>query len=80
MSNMSYCRFYNTRIDLEDCKDVMEGNDEHYQCRDDLSSEEYEAMESLIEICRDIVRMADNESHVFVVDEYDGVPDSEACE
>ena len=67
MSNMSYCRFYNTQIDLEDCKDVMEGNDEHYQCRDDLSDEEYVAFKRLVNNCRDIVKMVENENHVFYV-------------
>ena len=65
MSNMSYCRFYNTQIDLDDCKDVMEGNDEHYQCRDDLSDEEYVAFKRLVNNCRDIVKMVENENHVF---------------
>ncbi len=65
MSNRSYCRFYNTQIDLEDCKDVMEGQDEHYQCRDDLSDEEYVAFKRLVNTCRDIVDMVENENHVF---------------
>lgn len=65
MSNMSYCRFYNTQIDLEDCKDTMEGNDEYYQCRDDLSDEEYWAFKRLVSTCRDIVDMVENENHVF---------------
>jgi hypothetical protein len=68
MPNMSYCRFQNTCSDLKDCKETMEGYDDHYQCRDDLSSDEYDAMERLIDLCRDIVDMADDERHVFVVD------------
>lgn len=80
MSNMSYCRFGNTLADLIDCRDTMSGEDEYYQCRDDLSEEEFNNMGQLIVVCRSIVRMADNGSHVFVVDEYNGVPDSEACE
>ena len=71
MPNMSYCRFQNTCDDLEDCRNVMEGNDEYYQCRDDLSSEEYWAFKRLVEACRDIVRMVDNENHVFVIEEDD---------
>lgn len=67
MSNMSYCRFYNTQIDLENCKDVMEGNDEYYQCRDDLSDEEYVAFKRLVNTCRDIINMVENENHVFHV-------------
>ena len=69
MSNMSYCRFQNTSDDLSDCRDVMEGNSEHYQCRDDLSDEEYVAFKRLVNICRYIVKMVDDENHVFVTDE-----------
>jgi len=65
MSNMSYCRFYNTQIDLEDCKSTMEGNDDYYQSRDDLSDEEYVAFKRLVDTCRDIVNMVENENHVF---------------
>lgn len=36
MSNMSYCRFHNTDIDLNDCLWALEDNDE-------LSEMEYEA-------------------------------------
>lgn len=66
MSNMSYCRFGNTLEDLRDCYETMIGEDEYYQCRNDISDEEFDNMEILIDVCRDIVKMADNESHVFV--------------
>jgi hypothetical protein len=71
MSNMSYCRFYNTQIDLEDCQSTMEGQDEYYQCRDDLDDEEYAAFKRLVDNCRAIVDMVDNQNHVFVVEEDD---------
>lgn len=45
--NMSYCRFQNTLIDLRDC---------YYNLDDeDLSEEEQNAREQLIELCKDIV-------------------------
>jgi len=48
MSNMSYCRFENTLADLEECRDVI--NDV-----EDLSDEEKNAREKLIEVCKDII-------------------------
>jgi hypothetical protein len=47
MSNMSYCRFQNTLFDLEDCVDYMDD--------DDLSPEEAQARECLVEVCAEIV-------------------------
>ena len=46
MGNMSYCRFRNTLIDLQDCYDNMgEG----------ISDLEKIAKENLIELCKEIV-------------------------
>lgn len=53
MSNMSYCRFQNTLQDLRDCF-------EHLQ-DDDLSYEERQAREKLIEYCFLIVEETENE-------------------
>jgi len=66
MSNMSYCRFQNTVSDLEDCFDAMCGNDEYYQSKADISEEELCALERMIEICRDIVNMADDDEIVLL--------------
>lgn len=66
MSNMSYCRFGNTLEDLKDCRDAMIGMDHYYQCRNDLSEEEFQNMEDLIKVCRNIVRMVDDENYVFL--------------
>ena len=41
MSNMSYCRFYNTDLDLEDCLNAIVDGDE-------LSEEEAKACERMI--------------------------------
>ena len=51
MGNMSYCRFQNTRSDLEDCRDAL---DEMGQDIESLSDEEREAAADLIDICRHI--------------------------
>ena len=37
MANMSYCRFRNTEIDLEDCLDAL-------NMQEELSREEFEAL------------------------------------
>lgn len=66
MSNMSYCRFGNTLGDLQDCLDTIQGGDDYYQSRDDISDEEFRNMESLIEVCREIVEAADNGDNVLV--------------
>jgi len=43
MSNMSYCRFQNTVLDLRDCQENMDDGD--------LSPEEKRARKRLIKIC-----------------------------
>jgi hypothetical protein len=63
--------FRNTRDDLEDCLSVISGENEHYQSREDIDDEEYDAFRRIVDICRDIVRMDDRDNHVFVVEEED---------
>jgi len=46
MSNMSYCRFGNTLIDLRDCLEHI---------NDELDYPEAKARRSLVEICQDIL-------------------------
>lgn len=41
--NMAYCRFQNTLQDLRDCQEHMDD--------DDLSEEERDAREELIDVC-----------------------------
>jgi hypothetical protein len=45
-SNMSYCRFQNTLRDLRDC---------YYNMNDNLSGDEDEARQGLIELCEQIL-------------------------
>jgi hypothetical protein len=47
MGNMSYCRFQNTVIDLDDCYDNIDDTD-------NMSDEELRARKKLIKICCDI--------------------------
>ncbi len=53
MANMGYCRFQNTKSDLQDCYDHMSDND--------LSDEEERAKKQIIAICRDIANEFENE-------------------
>ena len=52
MSNMSYCRFQNTLVDLQDCMDELYELDGDLS---ELSSAEKRAARSLIELCNEIV-------------------------
>lgn len=64
MSNMSYCRFHNTSIDLEDCKEELIMN-ECLTEDEDLSRTEFQKAKDLIEMCREIAE------HFEDVDLYD---------
>lgn len=50
MSNMSYCRFENTKGDLENCVDHM---------TDPLSPAEHRARDAIIQMAYDIVSLND---------------------
>ena len=64
--NMSYCRFQNTVSDLEDCFEAMVGEDKYYQSKADISEDELSALERMIEMCRDIADMADDDEIVLL--------------
>lgn len=53
MSNMSYCRFRNTKNDLRDCLNALTDND--------LSREEHRARAILVELCHDIAEQLTKE-------------------
>ena len=52
MANMSYCRFQNTVIDLQDCYDVFQGL--FYDEDEGLSPNEERAKKRLISLCKGI--------------------------
>ena len=54
MSNMSYCRFQNTAMDLADCLDALEN---HWDM--DLSTDEINGLENLLADAKNIVDMED---------------------
>lgn len=56
MANMSYCRFRNTQIDLNDCvgkiQDIVWG-----ECDDDVSSEEKRAAKQMYDLCQEYISL-----------------------
>ena len=53
MANMSYCRFENTAMDLEDCANaILDGDFIDYET---TSDSEIESLKDLIEYCKDIL-------------------------
>lgn len=52
MANMSYCRFWNTHLDLRDCYNHLGDNLEH--------PDEIWARKQIVELCRDIVAEWEN--------------------
>ncbi len=58
MSNMSYCRFENTSVDLDDCYNALE---EMYGEEDFEKLSDYERFAAirLINTCKDIVRIGE---------------------
>lgn len=68
MPNMSYCRFHNTRLDLQDCYDHMydpaRNDDEPYDDSiETISAVEAKERDKLIKLCRDIVEEFDETFH-----------------
>ena len=60
MSNMSYCRFQNTRPDLEDCVEALEDIDFNLS---ELSKEERSAADALIQLCIRVAQHARRTNH-----------------
>lgn len=52
MSNMSYCRFRNTFLDLYDCNEALE--ELFHREGDSLLEDEFDQAEQLIELCKEI--------------------------
>ena len=67
MSNMSYCRFQNTALDLDDCADALE--ELLNADREALSADELRAAKRLVELCFSIVTMVADSSE-YEVDEF----------
>ncbi len=50
MGNMSYCRFKNTSMDLQDCLEAVENNE-----LDNLVDYEYEGIQDILDCCEAIL-------------------------
>ena len=50
MGNMSYCRFKNTSMDLQDCLEAIENEEIH-----DLVDYEYEGIRDILDYCEAIL-------------------------
>ena len=61
MSNMSYCRFQNTLRDLRDCAEAL---DEIGYNLAELSRDEAEAADALIQICQEIGGLFDSDKEL----------------
>jgi hypothetical protein len=71
MSNMSYCRFQNTHIDLLECHDALEElvGDTGIQSSTVLSDNELRAAKALVRCCVDIVVLVVNNINETLSDE-----------
>ena len=54
MGNMSYCRFKNTSMDLQDCLEAIENNE-----IEDLVDYEYEGIQDILDCCEAILEYKD---------------------
>lgn len=52
MVNMSYCRFHNTLIDVDDCTEHLS---------EPLSKEEHEARQKFVQKCKEVVEVCYDE-------------------
>lgn len=64
MANMSYCRYHNTRIDLEDCVNALENSMEHKgsyfdEDFDEISQEEIRAAKGMRDLCERYIKAFD---------------------
>lgn len=65
MANMSYCRFHNTRIDLEDCVNALENSMKHKgtyvdEDFDEISQEEIRAAKGMRDLCERYIEAFDD--------------------
>ena len=70
MPNMSYCRFHNTSLDLQDCVDAMEQAETLADL--DLSQYEKDAYEEMRQLCKSFLmeydRLSDADFDAFLED------------
>ena len=61
MPNMSYCRYENTSLDMQDVVDTLYDSD----CGEDLSQYERRGLKTILELAKDIVEMEDKITNIL---------------
>jgi hypothetical protein len=61
MPNMSYCRYQNTSIDMQDVVDTLFDTNVDV----DLSKEELRGLDTILELAKDIVDMEDKITNIL---------------
>ena len=61
MPNMSYCRYENTSLDMQDVVDTLYDSD----CGEDLSQYERRGLKTILELAKDIVDMEDKITNIL---------------
>jgi len=61
MPNMSYCRYENTSLDMQDVVDTLYDSD----CSEDLSSYERRGLRTILELAEEIVGMEDKINNIL---------------
>lgn len=77
MANMSYCRFHNTLIDLEDCNGALQDFLDNDDKSAISSKEERRKAKQLIELCHNIADSWDPEDIDAKVDYYKELGDED---
>ena len=61
MPNMSYCRYENTSLDMQDVVDTLWDSD----CSEDLSDYERRGLRTILELAKEIVGMEDKIDNIL---------------
>ena len=61
MPNMSYCRYENTSLGMQDVVDTLYDSD----CGEDLSQYERRGLKTILELAKDIVEMEDKITNIL---------------
>ena len=61
MPNMSYCRYENTSLDMQDVVDTLWDSD----CSEDLSDYEARGLRTILELAKEIVGMEDKIDNIL---------------
>ncbi len=61
MPNMSYCRYENTSVDMQDVVDTLFDTDVDV----DLSKSELRGLDTILELAKDIVEMEDKITNIL---------------